>query len=101
VNGSGSGYLKTVCDYVHLNPVRAKLVNAEDKLSDYRWSSYGEYLKSSRDRQPWLRVERLLGEWGIPKDSAAGRTLFTFYILWLARNNPGTPPPERHWLKSG
>ena len=22
VGGSGSGYLKTVCDYVHLNPVR-------------------------------------------------------------------------------
>ena len=23
VDGSGSGYLKTVCDYVHLNPARA------------------------------------------------------------------------------
>jgi REP element-mobilizing transposase RayT len=23
VDGSGNGYLKTVCDYVHLNPVRA------------------------------------------------------------------------------
>ena len=26
VDGSGSGYLKTVCDYVHLNPVRAGLL---------------------------------------------------------------------------
>src|SRR5690348_4304248 len=26
VDGSGTGYLKTVCDYVHLNPVRAKLL---------------------------------------------------------------------------
>jgi len=26
VDGSGSGYLKTVCDYVHLNPARAKLL---------------------------------------------------------------------------
>jgi len=67
VEGSGSGYLKTVCDYVHLNPVRAKLLKARDKLSDYRWSSYGEYLKPSRDRPPWLRVERLPGDWGIPK----------------------------------
>jgi hypothetical protein len=24
VEGSGNGYLRTVCDYVHLNPVRAK-----------------------------------------------------------------------------
>ena len=26
VEGSGNGYLRTVCDYVHLNPVRAKLI---------------------------------------------------------------------------
>jgi REP element-mobilizing transposase RayT len=28
VDGSGHGYLKTVCDYVHLNPARAGLVTA-------------------------------------------------------------------------
>ena len=28
VDGSGKRYLKTVCDYVHLNPVRAKLLAA-------------------------------------------------------------------------
>jgi REP element-mobilizing transposase RayT len=42
VDGSGSGYLKTVCDYVHLNPARAKLVAAKAKLSAFRWSSYPE-----------------------------------------------------------
>src|SRR5437660_12592664 len=26
VDGSVNGYLKTVCDYVHLNPARAKLL---------------------------------------------------------------------------
>src|SRR5436190_4714747 len=26
VDGSGNGYLKTVCDYVHLNPVRARML---------------------------------------------------------------------------
>ena len=26
MDSSGNGYLKTVCDYVHLNPVRAKLL---------------------------------------------------------------------------
>src|SRR6476469_4313493 len=29
VDGSGNGYLRAVCDYVHLNPVRANLINAE------------------------------------------------------------------------
>jgi putative transposase len=73
VEGSGNGYLKTVCDYVHLNPVRAKLLRAEQSLREYRWSSWPEYLKGPGKRWPWLRVDRLLGEYGIPKDSAAGR----------------------------
>src|SRR5438034_11354118 len=46
VDGSGNGYLRTVCDYVHLNPVRAKLLGKEDRLRGYRWSSYGEDRKS-------------------------------------------------------
>ena len=33
VEGGGSGYLKTVCDYVHLNPVRARLLGTEERLN--------------------------------------------------------------------
>jgi REP element-mobilizing transposase RayT len=40
VDGSGSGYLRTVCDYVHLNPARAKLLKTDQRLSAYAWSSY-------------------------------------------------------------
>jgi REP element-mobilizing transposase RayT len=76
VDGSGTGYLRTVCDYVHLNPVRAKLLSKEQKLAGYRWSSHGEYLKRPGRRVRWLWVDRLLGEMGIPKDSAAGRKAF-------------------------
>src|SRR5579864_4694803 len=73
VDGSGTGYLKSVCDYVHLNPVRAELLRAKQPLESYRWSSYGQYLKAPGKRVGWLRADRLLGEWGIPKDSPAGR----------------------------
>jgi len=73
VDGSGDGYLKAICDYVHLNPVRAKLLRAEDALRVYPWSSWPEYLKSTGQRWPWLRVNRLLGEYRIPQDSVAGR----------------------------
>ncbi len=76
VDGSGDGYLATVCDYVHLNPVRAKLIKANQPLESFRWSSYGEYLKTPTERPPWLRVERLFGEKRIPKDSPAGRREF-------------------------
>lgn len=76
VDGSGSGYLRTACDYVHLNPARAKLLKSVDQLCDYPWSSYPAYLKARAERPKWLRADRVLGEAGIPKDSAAGRREF-------------------------
>ena len=76
VDGSGNGYLKTACDYVHLNPERAKLLRPEQRLRDDRWSSYGEYLRAPRQRAKWIRVDRLLGEMRISRDSAAGRREF-------------------------
>jgi len=80
VDGSGNGYLRTVCDYVHLNPVRAKLLCPEQKLTDFVWSSWPEYLKAPEQRPRWLRVDRLLGELGIPKDSPAGREQLEQYL---------------------
>lgn len=80
VDGSGNGYLRTVCDYVHLNPVRAKLLRPEQKLMDFAWSSWPEYLKVPEQRPRWLRVDRLLGELGIPQDSPASRTQLEQYL---------------------
>jgi REP-associated tyrosine transposase len=77
VDGSGTGYLKTVCDYVHLNPVRARLIRAEQGLESYRWSSYPAYLQSPSRRPAWLRTDRLFGEWAVAVDSAAGRKMFS------------------------
>ena len=76
VDGSGNGYLKTVCDYVHLNPVRAGLVRPEEPLQAYPWSSYRAYLDEPVRRPVWLRVDRLLAEWGIPFESPAARQEF-------------------------
>src|SRR5581483_9264393 len=77
VDGSGTGYLRTVCDYVHLNPVRAHLLTPDQPLEEYRWSSYRWYLLPPRKRPQWLRVDRVLGEAGIPRNSAAGRREFS------------------------
>jgi hypothetical protein len=73
VDSSGNGYLKTACDYVHLNPTRGKLLKTEEPLRAYRWSSWPEYLKAPGKRWPWLRVDRLLGEYRIAQDSPVGR----------------------------
>jgi putative transposase len=70
IDGRKPGYLRCACDYVHLNPVRAGIVSRNKKLESYRWSSYPAY-RRPKLRPPWLRVDRLLGEHGLAKDTAA------------------------------
>jgi len=76
VEDSGNGYLKTACDYVHLNPVRAGLLRSGERLLAYPWSSFGAYLAASKHRPGWIRVDRLLAEHGIGRDTAEGRREF-------------------------
>jgi hypothetical protein len=43
------------------------LLGEEKSLADYAWSSFPEYLKPTKRRVGWLRVDRLFGEcefWG-------------------------------------
>jgi putative transposase len=76
VEGSGKGYLRTACDYVHLNPVRAGLLKSEERLLAYPWSSLGYYLAAREHRPVWMRVDRLLGEHGLQGDSPFARQEF-------------------------
>jgi REP element-mobilizing transposase RayT len=103
VEGSGNGYLKTACDYVHLNPARAGLVKPAEALSGFPWSSYPLYLGAPGKRPVWLRVDRLLGEWGIPKDSVAGRRVFGERMEWRRREGRSGEfkPMERGWCLGG
>ncbi len=99
VDGSGNGYLRTACDYVHLNPVRAKWLAPEQPLRDFPWSSFVEYGKAPDKRVSWLRVDRLLGEMGIPRDSAAGRRQFESNMDRRRGQESGQPLKalERGW----
>jgi hypothetical protein len=76
VDGSGGGYLRTACDYVHLNPARANLLSSEELLLAYPWSSLVWYMAAPEHRPTWMRVDRLLGEHGINADTPAGRQEF-------------------------
>lgn len=55
VDAAAPGYFRTVCEYVHLNSVRAKLLSPEQALRDFAWSSYPEYLKPPTRRWPRRR----------------------------------------------
>ena len=76
VEGSGNGYLRTACDYVHLNPVRAHLLKPEERLLAYPWTSFGYYLAAAEHRPNWVRVDRLLAEHGLAGDTPTARQQF-------------------------
>ena len=104
VDGASGTYLRTVCDYVHLNPVRAGLVAARQKLERHPWSSYPCYLQTPGRRPAWMRVDRLLAEHGIRADSPRGRFEFA-RRMEAQRREPQRPeelaPLRRGWLLGG
>ncbi|MEI6492202.1 MAG: transposase [Verrucomicrobiota bacterium] len=87
VDGSENFYFRTVCDYVHLNPARAGLLQPEQTLSDYRWSSVPHYLAKPNKRPEWIETGRLLGELGLTEDN--GRSRKEFSRLLEQRRNLG------------
>ena len=76
VDGGTEGFLKSVCDYVHLRPARTGLLSPEERLTAFPWSSLPWCLAAPEHRPPWLRTEPLLREYDIPQDTAAGRAEF-------------------------
>jgi putative transposase len=98
IDGSGNGYLKTACDYVHLNPVRAGLLKPEEPLETYLWSSFPLYI-SEKPRPLWFRVDRLLGEWRIDWDrpGAAERFRFVMESRRQAELDKEFKPLRRGW----
>jgi REP element-mobilizing transposase RayT len=74
VDPEEGAYFAVLSDYIHLNPVRAGLVGLEQRLFDYRWSSYPHYVLA-RHRPAWLETRAVLGELGLA-DTAAGRRVY-------------------------
>jgi putative transposase len=99
IDGRKPGYLRCACDYVHLNPMRAGIVSRNKKLDSFRWSSYPAY-RRPKIRPPWLRVDRLLGEHGLEKDTAASRREFGRRMK-QARLEPGDQELMRKGWKVG
>jgi len=74
VEGAGY-YYETLIDYLHLNPVRAGLVDprAGQSVLDYAWSSTaGGHALLPRRRPPWVAADAALAAFGCV-DTAAGR----------------------------
>src|SRR5438552_2402585 len=99
VDEATPGYLRAVCDYVHLNPARAKLLGKRERLQKYRWSSYPSYLRGRQNREAWLCCDRLLGEHGLLKDSPRSRLEFARRMEHrrVEPNDPSAKQIRRGW----
>jgi REP element-mobilizing transposase RayT len=75
VEGATGYYYETLLDYIHLNPVRAKLVPPRrgQSVLDYKWSSVaGGHALPAGKRAKWLVAEGVLAAFGC-KDTVSGR----------------------------
>ncbi len=69
-------YFRRVSDYIHLNPVRARLLEASrPDLLRYRWSSFPLFAQSARLPE-WMRRERVFGALELPDEGAGSRRRF-------------------------
>lgn len=103
VDGREGSYLRQVCDYVHLNPVRAGMIGRKAPVHSYAWSSCAHYLRGKGQRPVWLRTDRLRGEHGISSDGAGGRSEFSrrMEAMRAEDNRPEQWKPIRRGWKLG
>ena len=83
--------LARLVDYIHLNPVRAKVVPAE-QVKAYRWSSLARFTRGPREvtmtADSWLSAR---GGWS---DDNAGWAAYETYLVAVARD-------EASWEREG
>ena len=78
--------LGLVGHYIHLNPVRARVLPTT-QLDEYRYSSYW-YLRRRGQRPAFLRLETVLESAGELADTPAGWKSYDDYLSWQAETGP-------------
>lgn len=100
------GYFVTLSDYIHLNPVRARLVSLDERLYDYRWSSY-RWFAAKAGRTLWFTPDWVLGELRLA-DEGAGRRAYAERMRRRAveelaelKESPARMDLKRGWCLGG
>ena len=78
IDPGDSAYFRTACDYVHLNPVRARLAGADDSVSlgEYRWSSSWYLSRPLSEIPSWLSLGCIVEESTSKANSLQSRRLY-------------------------
>jgi len=78
-------YARELGPYVHLNPVRAAVVNVPE---EFAWSNYREYL-GTVNPQPWTSTSLILSAFGT--DLGSARMRYSEYVMWRLRQKLPNP----------
>jgi REP element-mobilizing transposase RayT len=79
-------YLLELVRYVHLNPVRARIVRSLRALAGWPWAGHGAIL--GKEKIPWQDVEGVLGRFGKGR-AESKRRYVAFLNDGLKQGNPG------------
>ncbi len=82
------GYFLEVSRYIHLNPIRAKVVARPEQ---YPWSSYRGYQRVSRT-VAWVTYDRVLGQFGA--SASVARRAYTRFVRAGVEDPPPSPFAE-------
>lgn len=101
VDAQESRYFAVLSDYIHLNPVRARMVGLDRRLFDFPWSSYPLYA-AKKGRPPWFEPQAVLGELGLA-DTATGRRAYAERMRdrAVAELSGGAESPELAEVRRG
>lgn len=99
VDPQAETYFRTMADYIHLNPVRAGLIEPGKPLSDYPWSSFPALIGAPGKRPTALTAERVVCGWG-DSDNARGRQRYRDTLEQRARDERTDPTIDEGMLKS-
>jgi len=61
-------YLLALVRYIHLNPVRAKIVSTMEQLDHYPWSGHRAVI--GKIKHPWMDIDHVLSEFGTTRRKA-------------------------------
>jgi putative transposase len=91
-------YLWTVTRYVHLNPVRVRLV---EHPAGWNWSSYPGYVRVRRRRE-WVAYDELLAAWAGEFGGSGSQpaTAYRRYVMAGLSQSPESPWAKAHhgWI---
>ena len=80
------GYFQVVSRYIHLNPVRARIV---PKPNEYPWSSFPGYTRATKALD-WITYERVLMDFG-PGNRTTQRRRYRRYVEAGIQGSPEYP----------